>query len=132
MASLKVQQDPLQSAERTRFNADPFAHLQERPRLVRDARRDHGLDCTDFGLIHGNGGPVHTYDLNDTRSFQNWEPVLWVESTEQVTRKQWSLYFFNSIRPSPSALVERKKPLVTLPMQIIGNARFAARAHLQS
>jgi hypothetical protein len=69
--------------------------------------------------------------LNDTRRFENGEPIPRIEPAKEIARKQRGLHVLDSIRPALSARMEREEQFITLPFQKASYASFVLRPNVQ-
>src|SRR5258708_16222881 len=85
----------------------------------------------DLRIVKGYWRPIVADDLYYARGLQNRKPVLRIESTEQIARKQRAFLYFDSIRPAFFAFIRRQERCVTFPLQEIRDYRLVPRTHLQ-
>jgi hypothetical protein len=128
--SFECDQQTLDSLERAGLDANRVPCLKEGPRLVRQTRLDERLKCGNLYFVNRDGRAAVAYDLQHAGCLQNGETVLRIETAKQVTGKERRLDFFDSVRPSSTALVHGKELLVPLTAQAVRNAEFMSRPNL--
>jgi hypothetical protein len=77
----------VQSPQGPSLNLYTFAGSQEGPWLTGKAGGNHGAYRVDLSLIYRNRSTVVPDDLNDSRRRQDWQPILNIQSAEQIARK---------------------------------------------
>lgn len=107
MRSPHFNEDPLEPAQRAVLNLHSVPCLQEGPRLTGKPGRGHGPDGIHLGIIHWYRSVFIANHLNDTRSHEDRESMLNVQSAKQITGKQRRVDNFDSVRPEPSASEKR-------------------------
>jgi hypothetical protein len=86
--------------------------LEERPRFALEPGCNDFLDSGDFGVVNRHRSPSSTHYEEHAGRRKNREPILHIESAEQIAREKRKFHFLKAIRPSPSALIQRQKGLV--------------------
>src|SRR5580658_5380536 len=131
MTALYVDQDSFQPKQRAGFNSDAITRRQEWPRLMRHTCCDQCLYGSDFSFVDSSRAIVESNNLDNAWRLQYGKPVLRIEAAEQISREERRVDFLDSIGPALSQLVEGQKPLVTLSVELLGDAGFLPGAHLQ-
>src|SRR4051794_40534709 len=104
---------PFGPCERSALNQDPLPSLNKWPRAAA-AALSHPLDVYDFSRSNGFWCPPDPNNIEHARRCEDRQPIMGIETAKHITREEWCVNLFRSVRPAPPTPERRRVNSKTL------------------
>src|SRR5215472_10827682 len=131
VVAFEIDENPFETPQGIRFDANLLPDLQIRPWLGVVSRSDHRLNGGNLRIFHRHRYPAPTDHGNYARGDENWKAIPNIKPTKYIPWKKGSLRLLRPATPALLDRVGRQQRFVTLARKQHGSGAFPPRSYLQ-